>query len=657
MLGVCVVIKFGKVVINPIIGPIVIFSSFILALSFIYMPQISTQNQKDSIEKDARSLISHLKSFRTYYTNSVVKKVSHLDDLTINFDHKEKSKTIPLPATTIHNLSEIFTKDSEMGFSFYSDYPFPNRANRVLDQFQKDSINYLRNNPNKVYTKEESIDGKKVYRVAVADVFHSQACVSCHNYRADTPKNDWKLGDVRGVFEVNREIQKSFMLSANQVSYLLFVLVAILIFALMHYSVMYIRRGRELKTQANSLEQEVNSRTKDLMQSNKMLLEYKKAVDASAIVSKTDEQGRITYANEAFCKISGYEIEELLGKSHNIVRSPDVDPSFYKNMWETIQSKEVFKGTIQNRSKEGEPYYVATTIVPILDSDNEITEYLSLRYNLTDLEIAKKRLETVNKNLKDSIEYASLIQNTFMAEEQALEKYFDEYFTIWEPKDIVGGDIYLFEELRTEDEALLMVIDCTGHGVHGAFVTMIIKAIERHIVARINSDPSEVVSPANLLGVLNRSIKHLLKQDRDTSLSNVGFDGTILYFNKKEKIVKCASARNEILYTQDNDFHRIKGDRHSVGYRDSDSNYQFSETVVELSSPTTLYVATDGYFDQIGGSKKRSFGRRRFRELAQSIAFDPLNEQKDEFLHRLKRYQDNCDRLDDITLIAVKMDI
>ncbi|MEA2028768.1 MAG: DUF3365 domain-containing protein, partial [Campylobacterota bacterium] len=298
------VIKFGKIVINPIIGPVIIFSTLILALAMIYMPQLSIDNQKENIEKEATSLVAQLKAFRGYYTNSVIKKVSHVEDLKINFDHKEQNKTIPLPATTIHNLSEIFTKDSDMAFKFYSQYPFPNRANRKLDAFQKEAIAYLKDNPKQLYAREDMVDGQRVYRVAVADVFTAQGCVNCHNYRPDTPKNDWRLGDVRGVFEVDRELRNSFMLSSAQVSSLLAITVVILGFALIHYSAMYLRRGRELEAQANHLEKEVETRTKDLLKTNKMLLEYKKAVDASAIVSKTDKHGRITYVNDAFCQIS-----------------------------------------------------------------------------------------------------------------------------------------------------------------------------------------------------------------------------------------------------------------------------------------------------------------------------------------------------------------
>jgi PAS domain S-box-containing protein len=115
-----------------------------------------------------------------------------------------------------------------------------------------------------------------------------------------------------------------------------------------------------------------------LESSNKLLSEYKKAVDASAIVSKSDKKGVITYANDKFAEISRYSKDELIGKPHSILRDPDVPKSVFKEMWDTIQNKQIWQGQIKNRRKDGSNYYVDATIVPILSNNNEILEYLAL---------------------------------------------------------------------------------------------------------------------------------------------------------------------------------------------------------------------------------------------------------------------------------------
>ena len=123
----------------------------------------------------------------------------------------------------------------------------------------------------------------------------------------------------------------------------------------------------------------------ELLSSILLFEEYKKAIDESSIVSKTDLSGTITYANKKFCEITGYSEEELIGKKHNIIRHPNMKSSFFKELWETITRKEVFRGIVQNRKKNGDSYYVDSTIVPILDKQNNILEYVGIRHDVTSI--------------------------------------------------------------------------------------------------------------------------------------------------------------------------------------------------------------------------------------------------------------------------------
>jgi len=129
--------------------------------------------------------------------------------------------------------------------------------------------------------------------------------------------------------------------------------------------------------------------------SNASLLgEYKAAVDASNIVSKTDKKGVITYVNQAFCDTSGYSEEELLGKPQSIVRHPNMPKSVFRDMWETILSKRIYKGVIENRRKDGCSYFVDATIVPILDLNGEIIEFVGIRHDITEFINNKQKLFT-----------------------------------------------------------------------------------------------------------------------------------------------------------------------------------------------------------------------------------------------------------------------
>jgi PAS domain S-box-containing protein len=131
----------------------------------------------------------------------------------------------------------------------------------------------------------------------------------------------------------------------------------------------------------------------ELEKSTALLEQYKKAVDAGAIVSKADLKGKITYVNDKLINISGYTKEELIGANHNIVRSEKSSSAIFKDMWKTIQNKQIWHGHIENKRKDGTPYFVSATIVPILDENNNIYEYVALRYDITEQVLDKQKAQ------------------------------------------------------------------------------------------------------------------------------------------------------------------------------------------------------------------------------------------------------------------------
>ena len=200
-----------------------------------------------------------------------------------------------------------------------------------------------------------------------------------------------------------------------------------------------------------------------------------------------------------------------------------------------------------------------------------------------------------------------------------------------------------------------MVIDCTGHGVPGAFVTMLVKAIERQVIAKINNDHTIQVSPAWILSYFNKSMKQLLKQENEDSISNAGFDGGIIYYNKKENIIKFAGAETPLFYVKDNELKTIKGNRHSIGYKKSKIDYEFKEHIIEVKEEMSFYLSTDGYFDQNGGEKSFPFGKKRFSSIVEENHTELFIDQKEILLDTLQEYQQNDERNDDITIVGFQI--
>ncbi|WP_022670698.1 EAL domain-containing protein [Hippea alviniae] len=162
-----------------------------------------------------------------------------------------------------------------------------------------------------------------------------------------------------------------------------------------------------------------------------LLKQYKKIIDESFSVTKTDLDGVITYANELFCKATGYKREELIGKSHNIVRHPDMPKEVFKQLWDTIQSGKIFKGVIKNKTKDGKAVYLKANVAPIFDEDGNIIEYIAVRDDITDIINPKKVLQDkINELKKPILLFAKIedyddLQNLY--DEEMIEKMEEEF--------------------------------------------------------------------------------------------------------------------------------------------------------------------------------------------------------------------------------------
>jgi len=231
-----------------------IFTLCIIALALM-IPNMVHKNTEQEAITQAETTVQQFKTLRAYYTKHIIKKIAGTEDISPAIDHRDNPNAIPLPATMIHDLSGLL---GEQGISIhlYSGFPFPNRKSRQLDDFGSEAWRTLSKNPDTVFSRTEEIDGKTMVRVAVADRMINQACVDCHNSRADTPKNDWKLNDVRGVLEVDLPIDQALANGAvlsNQISGFLLA-TALLIFVLLYF--IYKKTiGKKLEQLASALQE------------------------------------------------------------------------------------------------------------------------------------------------------------------------------------------------------------------------------------------------------------------------------------------------------------------------------------------------------------------------------------------------------------------
>jgi len=415
----------------------------------------------------------------------------------------------------------------------------------------------------------------------------------------------------------------------------------------------------ELEDLSSNLEQQVKERTQSLKTSEEKTRLLLTSVGEGIFGVGNDEL--VNFINPAALKMLQYDNDDIIGqKIHPLIHHTTSDEQSYA-FKDTPLYHALAEGKITHTDdeilwrKDGSCFPVEYNARPVI-KDNQISGAV---ITFTDISVKKaieKEKYESNKKLSDSIRYASLIQHSLIPQQELFSQTFKESFVIWQPKDVVGGDIYLFQPLRHADECLLMIIDCTGHGVPGAFVTMLVKAVEQDILAQINAKNNlDEVSPADILSHFNQAIKKLLKQENSDSISDAGFDGGILYYNKKQKRIKFSGAETNLFVLEENELKIIKGNKHSIGYKKSKPDYEFKEHLIEINEGMQLYLTTDGYLDQKGGEKGFCFGKKRFQKLLSSFGNNPMQEQENILLNHLSDYQGNYERNDDVTVIGLKI--
>jgi serine phosphatase RsbU (regulator of sigma subunit)/tetratricopeptide (TPR) repeat protein len=275
-------------------------------------------------------------------------------------------------------------------------------------------------------------------------------------------------------------------------------------------------------------------------------------------------------------------------------------------------------------------------------------------------EVEKKNsvIESKNKDITDSINYAQRIQNAMLPSEEEIESMINEYFILFQPKAIVSGDFYFVSPQAIEEgkgiRTIVAAADCTGHGVPGAFMSLIGNEKLRDAVEQ-GKNTGEV------LKFLNRGIKSSLRQSSDLlDSSRDGMDIALLSLDKQVSAtglnVQFSSANRPLWIIRNgaNDIEEIKPTKNSIGgFTDDDAVFETSE--LELKKGDSLYIFTDGYTDQFGGLDGKKLTTKKFREVLLSFRDKTMKEQKEKLMAFLNEWKGNNEQLDDILVIGLRV--
>ncbi|MBI4931601.1 MAG: tetratricopeptide repeat protein [Bacteroidetes bacterium] len=262
-------------------------------------------------------------------------------------------------------------------------------------------------------------------------------------------------------------------------------------------------------------------------------------------------------------------------------------------------------------------------------------------------------IEQKNKNITDSINYAKRIQDSILPSHDELSKQFSDYFIFFRPKDIVSGDFYWLSS--HDGKFIFAVADCTGHGVPGAFMSMIGNTLLNEIV-----NEKFIFQPAEILNQLNEGVIHALHQESRSQ--DDGMEISICLFELDKKKITFAGAGHSLIIVKNKIIEVIKGDAFSIGslFGPSSSlrnekNFSFSQKEISLSENQMLYFSTDGFADQRGGAGGKRFFTKQLEELLLNVSSLPIKTQEEKITKAFESWKGNYAQQDDVLLAGIKI--
>lgn len=482
--------------------------------------------------------------------------------------------------------------------------------------------------------------------------------------------------------EEKEKILKSKNIQIRNQQYIIFITtVFIIIFVFL--SLIIWRSYKTIKRINKELEEKnikIENQKEELQRQAYQLEQYNKELfKLSLVASKTDNSVIITdkdlkieWINTGFTRIYGYNMQLLLAeKGETLYEISSNKEKLQQIVEQIIKDKKTKIYINEHITRYGTKIWVQTALTPILDENDEIQKFIAVESDITklkeqeieilqmneelnlqkaELQAQKEKLEEYNQQIKDSIAYAMTIQNAILPVNFEVSKHFNN-FVIFLPKDIVSGDFYWWHNPQP-DLYFFAVVDCTGHGVPGAFMSLITSQIINQIV-----DVRQIYEPKEILTQINKQIIKTLSQE--TTNNRDGLDICLIRVIRNKDIynISYAGAKRPLIYYDKSigELKTIKGTRRSIGgYVGIHSKIEFEQTDITLKTNDIVYLSSDGMIDQNNPERKR-FGSQQFIELLDSIKDLPLHEQKDLIIQNFENFRQNQPQRDDITIWGIKL--
>lgn len=359
------------------------------------------------------------------------------------------------------------------------------------------------------------------------------------------------------------------------------------------------------------------------------------------------ENESISYINPVIETYTGKEPSSFLNKK---VKEAELDERILEQWLKIVEqvneSNETISTEMDFPSQAGDRV-MQVNAIPEFDDKNALESVLIVSHDISERKAIELEIQNKNKKINDSINYAKRIQNAILPNTKLINKTLPDSFILYKPRDVVSGDFPWFVQIK--NDIFIAAVDCTGHGVPGALLSLIGYFLLNDIVRS-----RKITEPGKILDLLDEGVTQTLRQDQDDSATKDGMDIALCRINIESRTVEYAGAHRPLYFVKGGAMDEVKGNKFPIGGGIFKNQTNFTTTRIELSKGDSIYFSSDGFPDQFGGPEVRKFGPKKTREIIEKCHKKTMNEALVMFDTEWEAWKGDHKQTDDVLLIGIK---
>ena len=360
------------------------------------------------------------------------------------------------------------------------------------------------------------------------------------------------------------------------------------------------------------------------------------------------ENDAISYINPTIENYTGKSPERFINKK---IMEADLESGILEqwlSIVEQVNSTNDKISTEMDFPSEMGKRIMQVNAIPEYDDLENIESVLLVSHDITDRKEIELEIQNKNKKINDSINYAKRIQNAILPNTRLVNRTLPDSFVLYKPRDVVSGDFPWFVQIK--DDLFIAAVDCTGHGVPGALLSLIGYFLLNDIVRS-----RKITDPGKILDLLDEGVTQTLRQDQEDSATKDGMDIALCRINTDTRVVEYAGAHRPLYIMKGGVLDEIKGNKFPIGGGIYKNQTNFTTTKLELGKGDSFYFCSDGFPDQFGGPESRKFGPKKTRDIIERVHRDPMSEAAKIFDAEWEAWKGDQKQTDDVLLIGIKL--